>query len=311
MDHREDRMNIPSYSKIRALGHAEIRDITNYPVDIQEKVDGSQFSFGMLDGKLKIRSRGKEIYPDAPPKLFELAVDTVIQLAGAGMLAPDAIYRSEAVTSPRHNVLRYDRIPRGGLVLFDIDNGLGAFWDRREGLTEEANRLDLEVVPYLDRKYIAHPDQVFDYMNIESFLGGPTIEGVVLKPVEPIFGKDGKALMGKYVSEKFKEVAGKKGGKSTFKGQDMILDFIGNNLTTEARWAKAVQHLDEQGLIEHDPRDIGKLIGEISKDVLEEEEDYIKDELFKWAKKRIPRMVIRGFPEWYKERLLERQFGND
>ncbi len=33
-----------------------------------------------------------------------------------------------------------------------------------------------------------------------------------------------------------------------------------------------------------------------------------KDELMKWAWPHISRMATRGFPQWYKEQLLKRQF---
>lgn len=35
---------IPSYPKIYAVGHREVRDIFRFPVLVQEKIDGSQFS---------------------------------------------------------------------------------------------------------------------------------------------------------------------------------------------------------------------------------------------------------------------------
>ena len=42
---------------------------------MEEKVDGSQFSFGRFDGELRVRSKGKEMVVDAPEKMFQRAVD--------------------------------------------------------------------------------------------------------------------------------------------------------------------------------------------------------------------------------------------
>ncbi|MEM2973345.1 MAG: hypothetical protein QXS50_04265, partial [Candidatus Caldarchaeum sp.] len=59
------------------------------------------------------------------------------------------------------------------------------------------------------------------------------------------------------------------------------------------------------------PRDIGKLINEVHKDVLEEEAEYLKEELWNWAKKQLLGAAVRGLPEWYKARLLERALPGD
>ena len=75
---------------------------------------------------------------------------------------------------------------------------------------------------------------------------------------------------------------------------------------TQARWQKAVQRLEEQGQLEHSPRDIGALMRAVGTDLLEEEEETIKAELFKLFWKDIVRTAQRGLPEWYKAQLTER-----
>ena len=77
---------LPSYPKILALGHRFLQGIFEGPVVVQEKVDGSQFSFGLdAEGVLRCRSRGQEIDIEAPPQLFVPAVET-------GPLAFDSSY---------------------------------------------------------------------------------------------------------------------------------------------------------------------------------------------------------------------------
>ncbi len=80
---------------------------------------------------------------------------------------------------------------------------------------------------------------------------------------------------------------------------------------SEARWQKAVQHLKEKGELENSPRDIGKLMTEIKKDILEEEEENIKNTLLKIFKEDIMRKAVRGFPEWYKKQLLQKSFNKE
>ena len=77
---------------------------------------------------------------------------------------------------------------------------------------------------------------------------------------------------------------------------------------TPARWQKSVQHLKEAGQLEDSPRDIGKILKEISTDVLKECEQEIKEELFRAAWPKISRIIIAGFPEFYKSELLNKQF---
>jgi hypothetical protein len=90
--------------------------------------------------------------------------------------------------------------------------------------------------------------------------------------------------------------------------QSDILDIITASLKTPARWDKAIQHLKERNELTDSPKDIGPLMKEISVDVLKECEEYIKDELFKWAWKKISGKISYGFPEYYKQKLVEQQF---
>ena len=77
---------------------------------------------------------------------------------------------------------------------------------------------------------------------------------------------------------------------------------------TSARWEKGYQHLRDAGKLEHADRDIGILFKEIPKDVEQECGEEIRNHLFKWAWPKIQRGVMAGMAEWYKEKLMERQF---
>ena len=107
-------MNLSSYGSIFALGHKAVRDICQTPVVIQEKIDGSQISFGLLEheGKLvlSMRSKGATIYPEAYPKDFSKAVAAII--AVQDKLMPGWVYRGEQLNKPKHGTLAYDRVPQ-------------------------------------------------------------------------------------------------------------------------------------------------------------------------------------------------------
>lgn len=292
-----------SYPKVHAVGHAAISGLLEGDLTVEEKVDGSQFSFGVHNGELKVRSKGREFDINAPDKLFQLVCGTV--LAKKDCLKEGWTYRGEAVCRPKHNVLTYRRIPVGGFVLFDVETDLSSFLSYEEK-QEEAARLRLEVVPRYHQGPVSSPDLIQEWLSRESFLGGPKIEGVVLKDYSR-FDRDGKIYAGKYVSEDFKEVHKKQWKEDNPAGKD-ILSSMCAQYGTEPRWRKAVQHLRDNGALENSPKDIGALIQELSKDIEEECAEEIKEQLFKWAWPHIKRAASRGFPEWYKEQLLKGEF---
>ncbi len=302
-----------SYPSIFNLGHRAVRDILSVGHYIEEKVDGSQFSFGIFDDVLdpqgpglRIRSKGAVMNVDAPEKMFVAARDSVLERKD--LLHPGWTYRAEYLRVPSHNTLCYDRVPKGHLILFDVNTGEEDYLGPEEKAAEAA-RLGLECVPVL-AKDVTGLDQLRGIIDETiSVLGGQKIEGIVVKQLGPdyLYSPDHKALIGKFVSERFKEAhVGAWKEKNPMSGD--ILIQLGKKYCTQARWMKAIQHLREAGQIEDSPRDIGKLIIEIQKDMGKEEKEAIQRDLWRWAVPHITRAATRGFPEFYKLELLRRQF---
>jgi hypothetical protein len=298
-----------SYPSIFNFGHKAIRGLLDVPVNVEEKIDGSQFSFGKDDeGVLHIRSKGCVMVPGAPQKMFNHAWETVDRLAP--ILRPGWTYRAEYLSKPKHNVLAYDRIPKDYLIIFDVAKGHEDYLSYAEKEIE-CNRIGLECVPLLYSGRIGDIAFFRSLLDRVSVLGGQKIEGVVVKPqTYDLYGTDKKILMGKFVSEEFKEVH-KAEWKSNNPTSKDILELIALQYRTPARWMKSVQHLRDEGRLEDSPRDIGPLIKETQADLLRETSDEIKEDLFKWAIKHIQRTVCHGLPEWYKELLLKQQFNNE
>jgi hypothetical protein len=287
---------LSSYPHIFSVGHAALGDFLKNPVQVEEKIDGSQFSFQKQNRELLIRSKGKEMFADAPEKMFIKGVEAVAQLD----LHDGWIYRAEYLSKPKHNSLAYSRVPKNHVMLFDVNIGVEKYLSYEEKAAE-AERLGLEVVPLLYTGVVTL-DIINGLLETESILGGQKIEGVVLKNYS-IFGSDGKVVMGKYVSEAFKE---KHAHEWKQNNPDVIQTLI-DSLKTEARWAKSVQHLRDEGLLENDPRDIGKLIKAVAQDIHQEEADEIKERLFNHFWPQIQRGVTSGVAEWYKKGLMETQ----
>lgn len=308
-----------SPQSIFSIGHKAANDLFKVPVQVQEKVDGSFFAFGLyedgtfitdnLDNRLpnyelKVRSKGAVMVADAPASLFKKAVEAV--KARQHLLKPGWMYRGETLAKCKHNALDYDRVPKDNVILFDICTAEEEYLTYEE-LKAEAERIGFEVVPQLYTGEIKTAEEIRRFLDTDSILGGQKIEGVVIKPLSPVYTPDKKLLYAKFVSEAFKEVHRKAWGESN-PGPKDVIQRLGGELCNAARWGKALIHLRERGLITDSPRDIGLLIREVGPDIQKEEEAYIKDQLFKYAWPHISRIAIRGLPEWYKDLLLNKAF---
>ena len=293
---------LPSYGKVYALGHKANQDLLKDPIVAEEKVDGSQFSFGVFNGNLLARSRNNQIDLEAPPDLFKTAVQVIKGLKPD--LKEGHIYRCEYLQKPKHNTLAYDRVPKNNLVLFDVSTP-GEYYMDPHQKTEEADRLGLDPAAVIYTGPLTDMDTLDKWLELESMLGGQKIEGVVLKNYER-FNSDGKICTGKYVSEKFKERHQKDWKGRHESGSDIKFKIAGA-LQTETIWEKAVQHARDAGQLEGEPRDIGTLMKLLTQDIHYEHAEFIKDSLYEWASKDIIRMATRGFPEWYKRKLAEEQ----
>lgn len=301
----EDSVNL-SFPKVWALGQPHIKELFKDRVEITEKVDGSQIGFGLFDGELFVRSKGVRGIQDDPPDMFKPAVEHI--KANQHHLIPGAMYWAETLKDKKHNTLTYSRTPKGYLVLLAIEFPGRGFspWER---VKFEADNLGCEAVRLLyEGEWAKSVNDLKDFLEQESFLGGSKVEGIVVKNYNRdnmIGGQYVPFLAGKLVSEKFKEkhqTTWKKENTGKGKFEDLCESYRNEN-----RWNKAVQHLAEAGKLENSPRDIGELIKEVKRDIQEEEKEEIKERLWKIFSEEIIRNSTKGFAEWYKEKLLEQQ----
>ena len=295
---------INGYSSPKNLGHKEIDDLFNDVVLVQEKFDGSQISFGLRNGELFVRTRKRMVVDFEEKGIFKLAIE---QMAPEFMVE-GWTYRGECITKPKHNTLAYDRTPDGYIMLFDVDKGDQHYVGPLE-LIQIAREIGVEPASwheFIEAGTKPTVEQLDEWNGLPSQLGGMR-EGIVLKSYD-IFTRSGKTMQGKYVSAKFKEQH-TTSWKNRNPGQNDIIENFGEIYRTEARWAKARQHLTEDGKLEGSMRDIPALMKEISSDVFQEHADEIRDALFKLAWKKISRKITHGMPEWYKQVLAEEQLG--
>lgn len=285
-----------SYPSPYAFGHRGVYDILDGEVLIEEKIDGSQFSFGFYDGKLKMRSRGQEINPYITEGMFSKGIAYVRSIEDK--LTEGYMYSGEYLQKPRHNILPYSRIPNNHTMIFDIRKGNEDYLSREEKEIESI-RLGFEITPVLYNGKASF-DQLEDFMKSESILGGP-IEGIVIKNYSKLCPNK-KVAMAKIVSSKFKEKHAKE-WKQDNPGQKDIRTMLCEKYRSEARWAKAVMHLKEEGKLLGEPKDIGLLVKEVQEDIFKDSVEEIKELLFEWAWPDIKRASIGRLPEWYKAQL--------
>ena len=295
---------IPKYPKVLTLGSSMTENALEGTVFLQEKVDGSQFRFGVNEDKeLLLGTRNTQLSKEAPDKMFKPAVEYLLSIESkiTHLFPPDTYLYAEYLAREKHNVLRYQKIPKNHLVLFDCL--IAGKWAERYELEDIADDLGIDVIPefFVGKATV---DTIKDFLKSDSFLGREKVEGVVIKNYHQhiLLGGMVFPLFTKYVREEYRERHNKEwkvqGGKQS------LIEYI-QSFQNENRWEKAVQHLRDVGRLTQSPKDIGALIKEIQDDILEEEGENIKNYLFSQFKKDILRYAIKGFPEWYKDKLLE------
>lgn len=299
-----------SYPKVYGLSHQSVKELLRGDMVVQEKVDGSQISFGVfptnyLDGEmeqeyeLRIKSKNKMVDLD-DPGMFGMAVQQIQEIECGLMI--DWTYRGEYLQKPKHNTLTYARVPARNVILYDIDRGDEDFI-APDMLIKHASILGFDYVPTLGvlPAGVIKTEWLDTWMDRESVLGGCKIEGVVIKGYGR-YGRDGKTMMAKIVSEEFKE-RNSANWKTANPTKNDVIELLKAEYCCEARWAKSVQAARDDGTLSNDPTDIGPLIKRIQGDILLECEDEIKERLFKQAWPLIRRGVTAGLPEWYKAQL--------
>ena len=240
--------------------------------------------------------------------MFQKAIDYVVYIQEKikNNFPPETFFYTEFLSIPKHNVLNYKRIPKNHLILFAAYFRGTGFVDYQK-IKELSEMLDIEAVPLLFEGEIKNVEEVHHLLDRESALGGEKIEGIVVKNyAQTVFVADQVfPSLGKFVREQFKERHKTEWGEKEGKGKWQT--FL-ESFRTDARFRKAVQHLTEKGELLFTPADIGKLLAELKKDLIEEEKETIKDELYKFFVDEILRKATAGFPEWYKEQLLKKAF---
>lgn len=313
-------ITIPSYTKVLTLGASYTENALVGDVVVQEKIDGSQFRFGLNRNRdILCGTKGTIIHHPDENKMFKKGSEYIFSIAPLlkKKFLPNTFFFAEYLEKPKHNVLKYERVPKNHIILFDVL--LAGRWLNREQIEIIGDILNIDVIPELyrgeiERKRIEKKDgsvksSAIDFLKriletTQSCLGEEKIEGVVIKNYNQtiLLGGHVFPLFTKYVREEYKE---RHNTEWKIKSPKGTLELYIKSFKNEARWQKALLHLKETGKLENQPKDIGALIKEVQQDIITEEGENIKKFLYNKFIKDIVRVAVRGLPEWYKNKLLE------
>lgn len=306
-------MTVPSYPKIVAVGKLE--ELFNGDVEVTEKVDGSQFGFGLdHEGNLVMRSKGAHLNPPIDG-MFKRGVDSILdreELIRRTLSPGDFVY-GEYLNTPSHNTLKYDRVPLGHVALFSythVDEHGHEEWYTHSQMARAAFDMDLDFVPLLAEMSLdpdrtlrsSYVDRLKELMQRESYLGGEKVEGVVVKNLGARVHYNGRLspVFCKLVGADFKE----RHNESWTPAKDLLQEYL-QGFKAPARWLKTIHRLRDEDQLVNDVQDIGKIIQAVQADLVLEEEQQIKDDLYKHFLPQIKRVCTHGLAEFYKKRLAE------
>lgn len=253
-------MNFIKYPKVKTLGSKENVGIWAGKVYVEEKIDGANFRFGILDDVFRIGSRNVDltnVNPKDYPKRFRPAIMYAMEIKDN--LEPNMIYFAEA-TIP-HSI-QYDFSKMPPIIGFDIYDAVKCRflnYDEKIKLFEKA---DIEVVPLVKvLNDMPTKDELENIIPMSKFYDG-SAEGVVFKNYEA-------QIFAKLVSEKFKEVRKDVFGRTKKEMKDDTVKFV-EYAFSPARIEKKIYELMDEGYT-LDMRMMKSLIDRVVEDAFIEE----------------------------------------
>ena len=276
-------MEVIKYPSVEALSKVAYFFDEQQPwVRIEEKIDGSNVSIRIVDGELVLQSR-TQIIDQSAPGMFTKFVDWAV--ANVDKFEQGFIYYGEMVGNGK---LRYPDAPP--FLLFDVyDSLIGEWYPIVRFLSARFLSEGAKDIPIIKPVYEGKWQGV---EHVQSFMGASAYadveaEGVVVKafnmPVWYVNKTTGERhdhvegiFAAKLVRESYKETQAPKIRLDT---QADPLYAIAQALVTDARIQKAVQRLQEEG--RYDQFKPHTLIPIVMQDIHKEDQDYVKELLFK------------------------------
>lgn len=269
-------MEQKKYHSIVRYGHRSTREVLNRgdQIIIQEKVDGANASFAVVDGELKCWSRNRELNMSNTLEGFYVWAKQNIEV---DKLLEGVVYFGE--WTAQHKVV-YEGYAKQ-FFLYDIYNLHLEEYVSFSMVRDEAKRLGLNLIPVFFEGEFESFEQLMSYVGRTELNGklGQEVsgEGIVVKNVD-YRDSFGKQMFVKLVVDKFAEVQMQKAPKDPkkkFTPEELKV----RECITSPRVEKQLFKMIEEGLLERDygVEDMGKILKHISplvaEDILKEEMD--------------------------------------
>lgn len=300
---------IPSYIKARHPSTRFHENLLDGEIVIQEKIDGSQGAAMVKGDNLYFRSKGTHRDMYSPDRMFAPTIDHFKDVADA--MEEGLVYYGEVMATESQNTLTYDTIPDGHFILFDIWDIENEEWLSEAAVANWAVNFGVEPAETLFIGTGGDFDSLDslveyceeEYLTEESFLGGPRMEGVVIKNRDATTPHD-RLCAAKIVRDDFKE-RNQKNWKQQENDQKTVVENIIEEQNKENRWEKVVQHAAEDGTLDGEMADLADLFPRLREDITDEIGPEAKERLWEAVEGDIFRALKSGFAEYYQERLLE------
>lgn len=262
----EERLDKPFPNLLGKIPRGTDNDLKDI-VEVTEKIDGSYFQFGWYNNEFRYRTKSM-LDVQGIDKMFKPAIDFVMDKKDDFL--PHHVYCCEYLRKPRHNKLNYLLIGELSPVLFLID----VFFNPDSGSIYSVKYSEELYLKYPIENIIRLPILSLDDLNAFGRSDyGDVREGIVVK--------NSKGERFKYVSDYFKEVVHVKINVPKKEVSDVYTAYI-NGL--KCRTDKTIMRFNEGGQ-EVNKTLFGKIIGATVNDLLEEEQDNIANDLFKFYEK--------------------------
>lgn len=268
-------MEQKKYHSIVRYGHKSTQDVLNKgdQIIIQEKIDGANASFAVVDGELKCWSRNRELSMSNTLEGFYVWAKQNINV---DKLLEGVIYFGE--WTAQHKVV-YEGYTKQ-FFLYDIFNLHLEEYVSFSMVRDEAKRLGLQLVPVFFEGEFESFDQLMSYVGkteLNGKLGGETSgEGIVVKNVA-YRDHFGKQMFVKLVVDKFAEVQKQKAPKDPkkhFTPEELKV----RECVTAPRVEKQLFKMIEEGLLDRDygVEEMSRILKHVSPLVAE---DILKEEM--------------------------------
>ncbi len=303
-----------SYPKVNAQHKIGQESILSGPVVLEEKTDGSMIRIKITPDSMEFGSRRVEFNNRGIDSTFTKGVETFEQNNPIGKHFGEYTEFSavhlfgEYFKSEKQNTIKYNRIPKNHIMLFDVaieDSDGRLEWCNNLEINSWAKACEIESVPVLYEGEDVTLEQIKKLSEEESILGGAKREGVVIKNRKERYNTKLLSLqehpfqLAKNVRPEFQEE-----NRAEHPGRGDKVQQLIESYNTKARWQKAIFRLRDEGKLNGEMKDLKQLIPEVQTDILVEDLDEIKNKLASIFMKDLQRHSVKGLPEFYQDYLI-------